>query len=146
MAAVKYHGILTALKEVFEGDPRTSHARVFVEEDPQFDLMGAGAAIVLVLNGRAASAGQPIAKGRRTRWTVRIGIWACGFAMTFEQAAQARDDLTDMIELVTMDNRTIKDKVASSWLEGGAFVSAKTEQGLFSSGETVLAAEITASN
>ena len=146
MAAANYHDLLAGLQQIFEGDPRTRDARVFVEEDPQFDLIGAQKCILLVLNSRIPTGGQPIAAGKRTRWNVKIGVWACGFGISFEQAAQIRDELVGQIEVVLMANRTIRDKVATSWLDGGEFVSVRNEQHMFASAETILVAEVTAAN
>ena len=145
MAAVDYHGVLTTLKTLLEADASLSGVPVFVEEDPQFDLSGAGKAIVLTLGSRRPASGQPLAAGKRTRWEGRLGVWAVGFANTFELAAKARDDLVGSLELVLMNNRTVSDKVASGWLEGGEFISVRDQSaGNYALAETVFAFEATA--
>ena len=142
MSAVDYHGILTSLKTIFEADASLDNVPVFIEEDPQFDLMGAGSALVLTLGSRREAAGQPLAAGKRTRWNVRLSVWAVGYALTFEQAAKARDDLVGVLELVLMNNRTVSGKVAAGWLEGGEFISVRNQnEGSYALAETVFVGE-----
>src|SRR3990167_5582044 len=112
MSAVDYHGILTELKAI-------------LEEDPAFDLSGAGKAIVLTLSRRRPTSRQPLAAGKRTRWEVSFSVWAMGFDMSFEAAASKRDDLVGALELVLMNNRTVSGKLGSGWLEGGEFISVR---------------------
>ena len=145
MAAVDYHGLLTTLKELLEADDTLIGVPVFVEEDPQFDLSGAGTAIILTLGNRRASSGQPLAAGKRTRWEVTLSVWAMGFALSFDQAAKKRDDLVGALELVLMNNRTISDKLASGWIEGGEFISVRDETtGSYAIAETRMVGEATA--
>lgn len=142
MAAVDYHGILTSLKTILEADSSLNNVPVFIEEDPQFDLMGAGSALVLTLGSRREAQGQPLAAGKRTRWNVRLSVWAVGYAITFEQAAKVRDNLVGALELVLMNNRTAGGKVAAGWLEGGEFISVRSQnEGSYALAETVFAAE-----
>ena len=142
MAAVDYHGILTTLKTLIEADALTSGIPVFVEEDPQFDLSGSGKAVVLTLGSRREAQGQPIAVGKRTRWTVRIGVWAVAYGITFEEASRLRDGLVGDLELVLMNNRTAGGKLASGWIEGGEFISVRDQsQGTFALAETIFAGE-----
>ena len=145
MPAVRYHEILDALRQIFESDPRTGDALVHIETDPTMDVVGAQKAILLVMDSRKPQDDQPIAAGKRTRYDLKIGIWAIGYAIDLGEAASIRDTLLGEIELVLMENRTIRDKVATSWLMGGDFVTANAEKNIFSSAETILVAEVTAS-
>jgi len=145
VAAVNYHGLLTQLKTIIEADASLDGVPVFVEEDPAFDLSGAGKAIVLTLGNRRPSAGQPLAAGKRTRWEVTLSAWAMGYAMSFEKAAALRDELVGALELVLMNNRTIGDKLASGWIEGGEFISVRDETtGSYAIAETRMVGEATA--
>lgn len=146
MSAIRYREIVDSLRQIFEADPRTADAGVYVEKNPSVDVVGVQKAIIIVLDKRKPSDDQPIAAGRRTRWELHIGVWACGFAMEPEEAARIRDELLGEVELVLMANRTIRDKVAGSWLMGGEFVSGTQEQNVFSTAETILVADVTTSN
>lgn len=142
MAVVDYHGILTELKTILDADATLGDVPVFIEEDPQFDLSGAGRAIVLTLSSRREGGGQPLAAGKRTRWHVRIGVWAVGYALSFELAAKARDDLVGLLELVLMNNRTVSGKMAAGWLEGGEFISVRSQsEGSYALAETIFVGE-----
>lgn len=145
MAVVDYHGILTSLKTLLEADASLDGVPVFIEEDPQFDLSGAGKAICLTLGSRREASGQPMAAGKRTRWQGRLSAWAVGFALTFEEAAKLRDDLVGSLELVLMNNRTVSGKVAAGWLEGGEFISVRDQTtGSYAIAETIFAFEVQA--
>ena len=144
MAAVDFHGILTTLKTILEGDSSLAGVPVYVEEEPNFVVMGSGRALVLTLDSRRATPDQPIAKGKRTRWHIRVAIWAIGFDLQFAEAARKRDDLVGTLELVLMNNRDVSGKLAAGWLEGGAFVPVHTAQGMYALAETVLVGEATA--
>lgn len=149
MSAIDYTGILSSYKSIFEGDSRTSAARVYVEEDPQFGQSDAGKAIVLTMVSRSPSSGQSMSAGKRTRYAARIGVWSVGFDMaSFNDACIKRDALLAQVELVLMDNRTVSGKVTSSQLEGGEFMSVRnpTEQVFCSMAETVVVAEVSAIN
>lgn len=146
MSAIQYREIVDSLRQIFESDPRTADAGVYVEKDLAVDTVGVQKAIVIVLDKRKPSDDQPIAAGRRTRWELHIGVWACGFAIEAEEASRIRDQLLGEVELVLMANRTIRDKVAGSWLMGGEFVSVSGDTNSFSSAETVLVADVTTSN
>lgn len=145
MAAVKYHDILSALKLVFESDSRTADAPVYVEKDPPVDVLGAQRAIILMLDSRKPNEDQPIAAGKRVRWELKLSVWAAGYAIDVDEAAAIRDELLGQIELVLLANRTIRDKVASSWMMGGNFISIAGESNIFASAETIVVCDVTAS-
>lgn len=145
MPAVDYHGIVTTLKTLLEADSSLAGVQVLVEQEPVFDVLGSGKAIVLTLDSRNAPGGQqPISQGKRTRWMVRIAIWAIGFDTVFEEACRKRDDLMGTLELALMNNRTVSDKLAHSFLDGGAFIPVQDARGMYALGETVLVGEATA--
>lgn len=144
MAVVNYHGILTTLKELLEADDSLHGVPVLVEEEPVFDLLGAGKALVLTLDSRRETSGQPLAAGKRTRWHIRLGIWAAGFDLKFEEAAKKRDDLVGALELVLMNNRTVQGLVGAGWIEGGVFIPVQSAQGMYALAETVMVLEATA--
>lgn len=146
MSAIRYREIVEALRDIFQADPRTADAGVYIGKDLAVDTVGVQKAIVIMLDKRKPCDDQPIAAGRRTRWELHIQIWSCGFDMDGEEASRIRDILLGDVELVLMANRTIRDKVAGSWLMGGEFVSVSGEQNVFSSAETILVADVTTSN
>lgn len=149
MAAVDYAGIRSQLKSILEGDATMAGVRIFVEEEPQFGLMDSEKVIVVFTDSRtAAPADQPLAAGKRTRWHLRTTLWTlCFSADSYRAACDGRDTVLANLELVLMNNRTIGGKVAASWLEGGAFVSARAAGGSMvyvAAAETVLMSEVQA--
>ena len=144
MAAIDYHGILTTLKTLLEADATLAGVPVRVEEDPTFDLAGAGTALVIMLNSRRESPGQPLAAGKRIRWHIRVSVWSVGYGLSFEEAAQRRDSLVGALELVLMKNRTVSDKVGAGWVEGGDFLTVRATDGNYALAETVLVGEAVA--
>ena len=133
------------MKTLIEADATLDGVLVFIEEDPQFDLSGAGKAVVLTLANRRETPGQPMAAGKRTRWHVRVGVWAVGFDMSFERAAATRDDLVGTLELFLMNNRTVSGKVSAGWLEGGEFISVRNQnEGSYALAETIFVGEAVA--
>lgn len=148
MAAVDYKGIRDSLESILTGDSRVNGYRIFVEEEPQFGLQDAERAIVVYLDRRAARGPDQVASaGKRTRWELRVTFWVFAFSLeSYRKACGLRDDLTAQLELVLMENRTISGKVAHSYLEGGAFVSAReaTSGAFMAAGETALVAEVSA--
>lgn len=149
MSAIDYAGILSSLATLLQNDSRTSDARVYVEEDPQFGQSDVGKAIVLTLTNRILSSGQSMSAGKRTRYLTRIGAWSVGFDMaSFNDACIKRDNLLAQVELVLMDNRTISGKVTSAQLEGGEFMSVKNpgENVFCAMAETIIAVEVSAIN
>lgn len=149
MAAVNYTGILSSLKAIFEADSRTSDARVYVEEDPQFGQSDVGKAIVLTMVKRVPFTSQSIAAGKRTRYMVHIGAWSTGFDMeSFNNACIKRDALLGQVELVLMANRTISGTVTAAQLEGGEFMGVlNPRDNVFCAmAETVIIAEVEAIN
>ena len=145
MAAVDYHGVMVSLKAILEADASLAGVPVFIEQEPAFDVIGAGKAIVIVFDGRQTPGDlQPMAAGKRTRFHARYGIWSVGFGQSYEEAAQNRDNLLGAVDLVLMNNRTVSGKLAHAWIDGGACVPVQNSQGLAALAETVLVGEATA--
>ncbi len=145
MAAVNYYGILETLRDIFKADPRTADAQVYIERDPSVDVLGAQKGIIIYLESRKPTDNQPIAAGKRTRYELSISVWAFGYSIDVGESCSIRDELTGQVELVLLANRTIRDKVAFSFLKGGKFLSVSNEGYIFASAETEVVAEVTAS-
>ena len=150
MSAINYTGIQDALEALLLADTRTNVAKIFVESEPQFDLMGAQQVIAVFLTGRTAPAGeQVLSQGKRTRMLLKMPIWVIAFSIdSYRRACELRNTLLGNLELVLMDNKTIGGTVATSWLEGGDMVSAHDGQGgMWTAGaESLLVAEVSAVN
>ena len=127
MSAVDYTGIQNALETALTEDVRTNAARIYVEEEPQFGLMDAERVVAVFLEGRSAPAReQGLNMGKRTRFHLRASAWVFAFSLeSFRKSCEARNDLLGAVEQVLMDNRTLGDKIATLWLEGGAMFSAR---------------------
>lgn len=130
MAAVDYVGIRAQIEAALNADVRTSDARVYVEEEPQFGLSDYKSVIAVFMDNRITPVmEQSVSAGKRTRFNLRVSFWVVAFSLeSYRKACDARDVLLGDLELVLMDNRTLADKVATSWLEGGEMFSARDPQ------------------
>lgn len=146
MSVVRYHEILDTLKSILEASDTLVGVPVAIEQDPSFDVGGAGKALIITLGSRRPTGGQSLSAGKRTRYEIRLSVWALGFAVSFEEAAKARDELVAALELVLMSNRTVGDVVATGWLEGGEFISVRDTQGCYAMAETIFVCEASAVN
>lgn len=147
MSAVDYAGILNQLKTIIEADTSMAGVRVYVEEDPQFGAMESGKGVIIYLLDRRPTADQVASAGKRTRFIVRVQLWSLGFDLaSFHDAEVKRDAVVGALELVLMNNRTIGDKVTSSFLMGGQFLNSRDAQdAVFCAlAETILEAEVSA--
>lgn len=147
MAIVNYTGILAALVAILKADTRLGGARIYSEEDPQFGVADAGSCIAVYLSRRQAHPDQVLAAGKRTRWLLSISVWTFGFSLeNFKKAQEMRDALTDQLELVLQENRTISATVDMMWMDGGDFLSAQNPgDGVFVAGaETSIACQVSA--
>lgn len=81
--------------------------------------------VTIYCDGRSLAPHQVIAAGRRVKYHVELSIWVWTFAMELARAVKQRDDCVSEIELVLMGNRTINDKVETSWITGGRLPSTK---------------------
>ena len=141
MAAIDYADIRDQLASAIAGDARTSAARVYVEEEPQFGIADAQTVVAIFTNARTAPDGeQPIAAGKRTRQWIDMLLVVALFNMeSYRKACDMRDDYLGALELVLMDNRTIGGTVATAWITGGEFYSARDPSG---SGAFMAVAEV----
>jgi len=147
---VAYTTIQNALETILKADARTNVARIFVEEEPQFDIMDSQQVIAVFMERRVAGPkDQQLGLAKRTRYHLTITIWVLAFSIeSYRTACDLRNTLLDNLELTLMDNRTISNTVTTSWLEGGVMISAKDPQkGVFTAAaETILTAEVSAVN
>ena len=128
MSAIDYAGIRSQIKSILESDSRLEGVSVHVEEEPQFAVSDNAKAIAVFTDRRTAPPGeQSISAGKRTRYFLRTLFVVVFFHNeSFDAACQGRDEVLANLELVLMENRTLGDKVATSWLEGGAFYSGRS--------------------
>ena len=146
---VDYAGIRTALRTVLTASSSLSGVRIYIEQEPEIGLPDAGLALAIFALSRSATSSQPAAAGKQTIYNLRTAIWTFSFNMeSYEAACNSRDGLLGVLELVLMENRTISNKVASSWLEGGEIFSARhPDTGIFvAAAETILVSEVRAVN
>lgn len=146
---VDYSGIRTSLRTLLTASASLANVRIYIEQEPEIGLPDAGLALAIFGLSRNAIASQPAAFGKQTIYNLRTAIWTFSFNMeSYEAACTSRDGLLGVLELVLMENRTISNKVASSWLEGGEIFSARhPDTGIFvAAAETVLVSEVRAIN
>ena len=148
MAAIDYAGIEDQLKTLLEADASLNGTRFYVEEEPQFGLQDAKA-VAIFLHSRAPDPEQSLSAGKRTRNIIRLSLWSVFFSIeSYRVACTGRDALLGALELVLMKDRTVGGKVASSWLEGGQFQSARDDSNsaFAAAAETILVARASAIN
>lgn len=149
MAAIDYVGIRNTMKTLLDADALTNTARIYVEEEPQFGLSDEPA-IAMFMDSRSANGpDQSLSQGKRTRYKLRMSFWVLFFSLeSYKAACDGRDALLANLELVLMSNRTIGDKVTTSWLEGGEMFSARHPQSSMftAAAEVILVAEVSAIN
>ena len=130
MAAADYAAIRDQVESVLTSDARTSTARIYVEEEPQFGLADAQQCIAVFTNRRRAPAGdQVLGAGLRTRFALELLFVVVSFNLeSYRKACDERDALLGNLELVLMANRTLNGTVATLYLDGGEFFSARDPQ------------------
>lgn len=146
MARIDYYGVISEIRDILKADETLSGVQVTVEGNPPLD---SGPWIAIYLTRREAPEGQPLAVGTRTRMRLRVSIWCWQFSLeSSEEASRLRDDLISKVEIALMGNRTINDKVAYLFLEGGQFMNDQlqndTLNGWVSGGEIALTMEAVA--
>lgn len=150
MAAIAYGNIRDQIKGILEGDARTSAARVYVEEEPQFGIQDVQQAILVYTDRRSAPRElQRAAVSKRTTYLLNIVLAVVYFSLeSYKAACDGRDTLLGNVELVLMANSTINDTVNTSWLEGGELYSVRDAQSstYVAVAETLLVAEVSAIN
>lgn len=155
MAGIDYDAIqdnVAAAIAAGSGLTSADGVQVLIEEEFS-QVVGAidnGKIVIVYLDDRVTTAGQPLAAGQRTRMDIGFSILVAGVAInSFRAAAAIRTDLISKVEIALMNDRKLNDSVASSWLLGGEFFSMrkKASMGLvyMAIGEVKLVAQATAS-
>lgn len=148
MAVINYKGIRDAVQSILQADSRTSGARIYVEEEPQFGVMDKPA-IALFMDRRTMTHDQSLSTGKRTRYEIKMMLITVYFSLnSFHDACDGRDNLLAQLEATLMDNRTLNDTVKTMWLEGGELFSARDSQNnaFVAVGETGIVAEASVIN
>lgn len=142
MARLDYYAIEEAIKCVIEDALPDVRVEIETEVGVAPDQEGA---VYIYLDRRDAPASeQRLAAGTRTDFLVRFSIWCLD--ADFESVAAAsrrRDELTGRVEVALMADRSLKNTVPSSWLEGGEFLTIG-DNGFVSGAEIVLIAKASA--
>lgn len=126
MARIDYNDIKNELKDIIEAYSFTSAPTVSIEGDIIID--GFGPNINIELDSRSPAESQSISAGRRTRYFVSIVLTVSVKNLDKQQAIQVRDDLLSELEYMLLNNRTLNNKVSTSWLQGGNNISAFIEE------------------
>jgi hypothetical protein len=141
MARIDYFDIELELKDILESASLLSEGvnapTILIEEDLAFQR---GDIIQILLSRRdAPDELQTLSASGRTRYLLTISIWCYGFALTRRDAMRKRDDLVGKVEIVLQSNRTLNDKVGSSWFGGGDFENRREspEEDAFLSGAEI---------
>lgn len=147
MARIDYFAIEKKLGDILSSDSTLQGVKVIVEEDVEFED---GPYVGIYLERRDATASQSLSSGTKIRYDLKLSIWCWSYSLdSVADAINSRDDLVGKVELVLLNNRTIGDKVTTSWLEGGEMPSARLEgeevDGYISGGEIILTAQVSAS-
>ena len=145
MARVDYYALEQEIQAILQADAALAGVRIVVEDEI---LFGAETTpwVGIYLDRRDAPADIQRIGGTRTDYRLRFSIWCWEYSLdSVSTAARLRDDLVGKVEVALMGNRTLNDLVATSWLEGGEFMSARTQGSWLMGAEIVLVAEKAAS-
>lgn len=145
MARIDYFAIEQEIATILEADTELAGVRIDIETEVS---TYEGPTVIIFLDDRVAPDDlQSLSAGQKTRMYVTFTlICAAPNYETLRAAAQARDDLIGRVEVALMNNRTLNNRVRTSWLDGGLFDNAKDEQGGFvSAGEVRLIVDVTSS-
>ena len=145
MARIDYFSIEDELGSLIRADETVQGVQVTVEGDVEIE---AGALVAIYLDRRDPTSGQSLSAGTRTRFQIKFIIWCWEYSLdSMSDAMKKRDDLVGKVEIILMKNRTISNKVSTSWLAGGAMPAQQLEgdfDGYVAGGEIVLIAEAVA--
>lgn len=155
MSGIDYHALETNLQSILAattGLTPSDGVKIHVEEDFHqiVGLMDNGKSVIIYLDDRVPTAGQPLAANTKTRYHIGLSIWCLAVAVdSFSAAAALRDGVVDKVERALMANDKINNLVAGSWLHGGEFLSARKKGGMaatfMAAAEIKLVAEATSS-
>jgi hypothetical protein len=148
MARINYYAIEEAIKAILDADVDVQthwdkrETRIIIEREIIFG-MDECPCVLIYLDRREAPANmQGLSGGQRTRMSLHFSLWVAEFHLdSVAEASQNRDDLMGLVEVALMKERTLNDTVGVSWLDGGEFLTAQTDNGFISCGEILLAAE-----
>ncbi len=107
-----------------------------VIEEPLYNPRGS--AIFIYLDRRDAPTEQGFAANTRLLERLRISIWCFHFGLDLIGAIEARDDLLGNTEVALMTDDTFSGAADASWITGGEFLSALTEEEDFMSGAEIV--------
>jgi hypothetical protein len=126
VARLDYYGIQRAVQEVLVADQDLANVRVTIEEELLFGGETTPWVGIYLDRRDAPPDRQRISAGQSTIYLVRLELWCWEYSLeSLATAIQLRDDLVGKVEVVLMRNRTLKDTVHMSWLEGGELPSAR---------------------
>lgn len=134
MAAIDYDDIEDQIASVIQagsGLAVSDGVKVLIEEEFSQVVGGMdnGKLVIVYLDDRIPSAGQPIAAGQRARMQIGFSILVAALAVdSFRAAAALRTDLVGRVEIALLSNPKLNNRVASSWLLGGEFYSMRKKQ------------------
>jgi hypothetical protein len=143
MARVDYYALEEEIKVILDADPTVGVAGVpvRVEESVMFAAESTPAVYIYLDRRDAPAELQTLRAGSSTDFALRFSLWVWAYSLDgVKIASQIRDDLMGKVEVALMGNRTLNDKVRTSWIEGGEFMSAKEQEGWMMGGEIVLVA------
>lgn len=148
MARFDYYGLETDIQTILKADADVSahwaerDPSILIEREMLFGMDECPAVIIYMDSRSAPSNLQGISSGQRTRFDLRLSLWVCEFHLdSVETASKNRDDLIGLVEVALMKDRTLGGKVGASWLDGGEFMTAQSDNGFISCGEITLVAE-----
>jgi len=145
VARADYYAIEEEIADILRAEALMDGVTIDVEGELTFEA-GAAPWVGIYLERRDPSPEQYLDAGQSTRYRLRFTLWT--WVVSLESIADAikrRNDLMSRVEKVLMKNRTIRDFVDMSWLEGGDMPSGRlpADQSVYLSGaEIILIAEI----
>lgn len=146
MAYIDYYGIESKIQSILQADPSLAAINAYGIEEPLDNLAEMCPSVGIFLDKREPASVQVLAAGRRSRMKIYLSIWVQTFAVEAGGDAIAeRDKLMGQIETSLMQDRTLSSTVQGLMLEGGQFMSRRTNRGFVSAGEIIVSCEAVAS-
>jgi hypothetical protein len=143
MPAIDYGLIREKIEAIINEDARLQGATVRIEPEiapssSQVPWVG-----IYMESRSAPDADQPAAAGRETVYQIRIMLEIGHYHMNIEEARRLRDVFLGQLELVMMENRTLRDTVDQMWLVGGSMMTGRREKstGFWAAAELEIIAE-----
>lgn len=144
MASVDFSTVATALQTMLTNSSQLAGVPVYVEEDFLYGLQDNGSAVVIYAERYNLHPDSPLSGGKLSRWLLHLSIWCRSVALDIQQAIVDRDLVLLHLEQALEVDHTIGGTVATSWMEGGDLMSARSANtGQFMmSAETILIADV----